>query len=75
MKEKLRDSRAHWKVALAHHPLYTKSTGHGASGDELREKYFYDYWGQKGKGYNLEEIFVEGGVDAYFAGKLINLLK
>lgn len=68
LKDKLGESRAQWKIALAHHPLYTKSSGHGASGDELRENYFYDYWGKKKKGYNLEQIFVEGGVDAYFAG-------
>lgn len=44
-----------------------KGRRHGQSGDKLREAY-YTFGGEEFEGYDFERIFIEGGVDAYFAG-------
>lgn len=69
LKGQLEKSQAKWKIVFAHHPFYTKSDGHGFAGEVLRSSgSFTDFRGRKHQGFNMEEVFVNGGVDAYFAG-------
>ncbi len=53
LQAELQDSRAEWKVAYFHHPLYSSGAFHGSS-DELRSV--------------LEPLFVQHGVQVVFAG-------
>lgn len=70
LKGQLEKSQAKWKIVFAHHPFYTKSDGHGFAGEVLRSPgCFTDFRGRKHQGFNMEEVFVNGGVDAYFAGE------
>ena len=65
-------SNAHWKVVFGHHPLYTQGLNHGKVAKCLRSRE-YSYLSPDGNecsssGYNLEDVLLEGGVHAYFAG-------
>jgi hypothetical protein len=48
--------------------MYTQGFGHGVAADKLRTKQYTDPWEGPKRGYGMEEVFVAGGVDAYFAG-------
>lgn len=56
LRNKLQKSQARWKIVYGHHPLFTKGRGHNEEALRLKNEY------------GLEDIFEEGGVDAYFAG-------
>jgi hypothetical protein len=56
LSEDLKRSTARWKIVFAHHPLYTKGRGHNMEAQTLK------------RAYHLEEVLVEGGAHAYFAG-------
>jgi predicted phosphodiesterase len=53
LKQELPKSKAPWKVAYFHHPLYSSGKTHGSEAD-LREL--------------LEPLFIQHGVDVVFAG-------
>ena len=53
LKKELEDSKAKWKIAYMHHPLYSSGERHGSEVD-MRAL--------------LEPLFVENGVDVVFAG-------
>jgi len=67
LSEALKSSTASWKIVFAHHPLYTKSCKHGVIGRCLRGA-TYTFSKGVGKGFGLEDVLVEGHVDAYFSG-------
>jgi 3',5'-cyclic AMP phosphodiesterase CpdA len=52
LKKSLSESKAHWQIVMAHHPIYS-SGGHGSS--PLLKK-------------TLEPILIQGGADLYLAG-------
>jgi len=68
LAESLAASDATWKIVFAHHPLYTKSRDHGCEGRRIRDPEYVHYKLGVGQGYALEDVLVEGHVDAYFAG-------
>jgi len=68
LAESLTASDATWKIVFAHHPLYTKSRDHGCEGRRIRDPEYVHYKFGAGQGYALEDVLVEGHVDAYFAG-------
>jgi tartrate-resistant acid phosphatase type 5 len=68
-RENLTRSTAHWKIVIGHHPMYTQGLGHGSTALCLREKEYPSTRSDKiYKGYAVEKIFLDGKVDAYFAG-------
>lgn len=64
---KAKASQADWKIAFAHHPLYTAGRHHGRVARCLRLPH-YRRRGQEVRGYNLEGVLVDSGVQAYFSG-------
>lgn len=66
--EQLKSSDARWKVVFAHHPMYTKGLKHGVLGKCLKDHLYTDKTGCIQKGYGLEDILEEGGVDLYITG-------
>jgi hypothetical protein len=69
LKENLSSSKASWKVVFGHHPLYTQGKGHSAPASCLREKQYKSIKSDKVyQGFGLENILVDGKVDAYFSG-------
>eukprot|EP01127_Copromyxa_protea_P019138 TRINITY_DN6139_c0_g1_i1.p1 TRINITY_DN6139_c0_g1~~TRINITY_DN6139_c0_g1_i1.p1 ORF type:complete len:316 (+),score=56.18 TRINITY_DN6139_c0_g1_i1:319-1266(+) len=67
LEEELPKSKATWKIAFAHHPMYTLGRHHGMCGDCLREETFSHFRGKR-MGFGMEKTFVDGGVDVYFGG-------
>jgi len=67
LQEELSNSKSKWKIVFGHHPLYTKGLNHGVIGDCLRDN-SYSCWGRDSQGYGFEEVFINGKVDAYYAG-------
>jgi len=65
--EELGQSKAHWKIVFAHHPLYTKGTEHGIIAKCLREDLYKHRTGES-KGYDLEKVLLQGGVQLYLSG-------
>jgi len=69
LANQLAQSTAKWKVVFGHHPMYTKSTKHGAAGRRLRDPTFTKHNCNISRdGFAFEEVLVQGKVDAYFAG-------
>eukprot|EP01038_Epipyxis_sp_PR26KG_P008714 gene8714-11775_t len=75
LRMKLLSSTAKWKIVYAHHPMYTKGRWHGEEGKLLRDNVIEQKIGKGDKqkietvqGFGMEDIFVEGGVDAYICG-------
>lgn len=72
LHEKLQSSSAHWKIVFGHHPMYTQGKGHGVPARCLRDSKYVceskDSGPQTKKGFGLEQVVVDGHVDAYFAG-------
>jgi hypothetical protein len=82
LRKRLTASTARWKFVFAHHLLYTQGFGHADSAMLLRETHehnvnntqffrrkYDEKFGHLGCiGYGLEEVLIEGGVDAYFGG-------
>lgn len=66
--ESLLQSTANWKIAFAHHPMYTKSKKHGESGLRLRANKYVDHQGNPSEGFGFEQVFIDGKVDAYLTG-------
>ena len=69
----LRASSARWKFVFGHHPLYTAGVGHQDEARCLRGKHYtcINDMGSKGRlfeGLGLEQVLLDHGVDAYFAG-------
>ena len=53
LQRELGESRAHWKIAYAHHPLYSSGARHGSE-EDLRAR--------------VEPLFLQHGVDVVLAG-------
>jgi hypothetical protein len=69
LKENLSSSKASWKIVFGHHPLYTQGRGHSAPASCLREKQYKSLKSDKVfQGFGLENILMDGKVDAYFSG-------
>lgn len=69
LSKNLKASQADWKVLFAHHPIYTKGKGHGLPARCLRDStYSVSSNGPLMKGFGLEAVLIDGGIDAYFAG-------
>jgi hypothetical protein len=63
-----------WNIVFAHHPMFTKSNGHGTIGKCLRGAQ-YVARGMIYPGYNLSEVFADHQVHAYFTGRSILIRK
>jgi len=66
--EELNQSNADWKIVFAHHPLYTKGKRHGKIAKCLREEIYQDSQGREAKGYGMENVLIQGGVQLYISG-------
>jgi tartrate-resistant acid phosphatase type 5 len=72
LSQRLRASKAQWKIVFGHHPLYTQGLGHLYPSKCLRLP-LYEVRTRDGStnqktGFDLERNLIEGGVDVYFAG-------
>jgi tartrate-resistant acid phosphatase type 5 len=68
-KENLSRSNAHWKIAFGHHPMYTQGLGHSGPANCLREVEYKSLRTERmHHGYGVENVVVDGKVDAYFSG-------
>jgi len=63
-------SPARWKIVFAHHPLYTAGLHHGTLARCLRQQMYSYGCGPRveAPGYGLEDVLVDSGAHAYFAG-------
>jgi hypothetical protein len=69
LEQQLGLSTATWKILLAHHPMYTKSTQHGLIGRCLRDaRYGKTLEGEDWEGYGLERVVRDGGVNVVLTG-------
>lgn len=65
----LSESTATWRIAFAHHPMYTAGNGHGRAGDRLRTSSSYtDYYNRKYNGFGLEEVCIRNKLHGFYAG-------
>jgi hypothetical protein len=64
----LQASTADWKIAFAHHPLFTAGWGHGRAGRRLRSRESTQFCGQIFPGFELEDVLVRNQLDAFYAG-------
>jgi len=67
LSNELKNSTSQWKIVFAHHPLYTKGTHHGTIARCIRDE-TYTHRAGVSKGYDLEKVLIQGGVNLYISG-------